>query len=74
MSQGISDLEMHLKTQQEGKTINLYISSNGVYLYYYDPAAEFIFNMIVNYLLVCCWLLLLVQEEYRFDNTRKLCI
>jgi len=39
MSQGMSGLEVHLKIQQEGNSINLYISSNGVYLYDYDPAA-----------------------------------
>lgn len=38
MSQGMSGLEVHL-TLQEGKSINLYITSNGVYLYDYDPAA-----------------------------------
>lgn len=42
VSQGTSGLEVHLKTQQEGKSINLYISSNGVYLYDHDPTAWFI--------------------------------
>lgn len=39
MSQGMSGLEVHLKTLQKGKSINLYISSDGIYLYDYDPAA-----------------------------------
>lgn len=39
MSQGMSGMEAHLKAQQEGQSVNPYISSDGVYVYDYDPAA-----------------------------------